>query len=528
MIRVLTIKHLQRLPDADQKITLGTKHFLWNAADIGLDIGSSYGRFLSPRRLCTTYIPFSVTPGNGFPSPQYLGHRVRVFSIFGEFGEPRLPISGSILRSYQNFLPYFSRFRESSIPKSAGVDGDRNWLEAHEKISNPNFSLEVFRPCIVACSALSADGNSVALGFGDGGIEISYVDLKVSSRLPFQTRGPPIWTEFILTDSHLLLEDSANILWLVNIVQGTRKQVTSDALPHCRSIVHAMNSKRDMIVRVPCSDGSYHWSEQMCLIHVNALDVRVHRIQPPDLSGTPHRGDNEGWPSRSSIGFSPNSVHVGAFDESGLYIWSTKTATIVTSETTSSRAVWVLNPAYPNDSSIHDFLRPSTITACLECDDDHPSFQSPWTGKEESTNRVDSPTLGEDLESAVFIGINLNTHVNPHVVISRLYEVGRKPYVSPWWELRYGKYWIFYIMNMFIPLDVSRKAQSRNGTLLDTVSEYWWIEQDYRMPEEYCHFVSCSDDGRRFLLKGKAFAPVLVDISGFLSSPLDEIDYSIL
>ena len=203
-----------------------------------------------------------MTPGTGFPFPQYLSHGVRVFSIFGEFGQLRLPISGNVLHSYQDFLSYFNRFRESSIPESAGlVDGDRNWLEAHEKILDPNFSFEVFRPCIVACSALSADGNAVALGFGDGGIEISYVDLKVSSRLPFQTCGPPIWMEFILADSHLLLEDPTNILWLVNIVQGTRKQVSSDALPRCRSTVHAMNSKRDMLVRVPCSDGSYHWSE---------------------------------------------------------------------------------------------------------------------------------------------------------------------------------------------------------------------------------------------------------------------------
>ena len=517
---------LQRLSDADQKIALGIKRFLRNVADVGL-ISAGYLRILTPRRLCTTYMPFSITPG-GNPFPKCLGRGVRVFSIFGEFSELRLPISESVLHSYQDFLPHFNRLRESSIPESAGVSGDRNWLEAHEKVLGPSSSLEVFRPCIVACSALSADGNAVALAFGDGGIEISYVDLKVSSRLPFQTRGPPIWMEFILADSHLLLEDPTNILWLVDIVQGTRKQVTSDALSSCRSIVHAVNSKRDVIVRVPCSDGSYHWSEQMCLIHINSPDIRVRHIQPPDLPGTLHSKDNKAWPSRSSIGFSPNSAHVGALDESGLYIWSTETAGIVAREMTSSDAAWVLNPAFPNNSSVHDFLRPSTTTACIECDGNHPSFQSPRTGKEEPTDRVDSPTPGADLESAVFIGINLNTHADPDVVIPRLYKEGRKPYVSPWWELCHGKYRIFCIMNMFMPLDVGRAAQSGDGTISDKVAEYWWIEKEYRMPEDYCHFVSCSDDGRRFLLKGKAFAPVLVDISGFLSSPLDDIDYSIL
>ena len=79
---------------------------------------------------------------------------------------------------------------------------------------------------------------------------------------------------------------------------------------------------------------------------------------------------------------------------------------------------------------------------------------------------------------------------------------------------------MFYIMNMFIPLNVRREAQSSYKALCGKVPEYWWIEKDYMGLGEYCHFVSCSDDGRRILLKGKAFSPVLVDISGFLSSPL--------
>ena len=267
----------------------------------------------------------------------------------------------------------------------------------------------------------------------------------------------------------------------------------------------------------------------MCLIHINANppDVRVHCLQPPDLSGTPHSKDNKAWPSRSSIGLSPDSAHVGAFDESSLYIWSTETATIVASEMTSYDYIWVLNPTFPNNSSDHDFLRPSAIAACIECDGKHPFFESPRTGKEEPTNRVDSPTLGADIESAVFIRIN-NPGISPEVVevIARLYEEGRKPHVDFLWELHHGKYPIFNVMNMFIPLNVGREAQSENDTLLGKVQEYWWIEKDYMRPRNYSHFVSCSDDGRRFLLKGKAYAPVLVDISGFLSSPLDDAPYT--
>ena len=83
-----------------------------------------------------------------FPLSAVFGHGIRVFSIFGEFGQLRLPISEGVLHSYQNFLPYVNRFRESLIPESVDVDvdGNRNWLESHEKISDPSFSFEVFVP----------------------------------------------------------------------------------------------------------------------------------------------------------------------------------------------------------------------------------------------------------------------------------------------------------------------------------------------------------------------------------------------
>ena len=107
------------------------------------------------------------------------------------------------------------------------------------------------------------------------------------------------------------------------------------------------------------------------------------------------------------------------------------------------------------------------------------------------------------------------------MVIAKLYEEGRKLYADVLWELRHGKYQIFNVMNLFVPLDVSREAQ-----YLDKVPEYWWIEKDYVGPRDYCNFVSCSDDGRRILLKGKAFAPVLVDVTQYLSSPLDDDPYT--
>ena len=470
-------------------------------------------------RLRTTYIPFSAACGDGFLPSQYLENRVRVFSIFGEFGEQHIPVSPRVRDSYQEFLPHFNRFRESVVSCSAGyVTGDAAWLRAYASlaVSGTSYSFDAFRSCIVDCSALSASGDIVALAFGDGGIEISYVELGESSRFLFQPHGPPLWMEFILNDSHIILEDSRNILWLVDLAQYTPKKVTPDALPSCRSVVWAMDSRRQMIIRAPRPDGSYHWSEQMCLIYVGAPDVRVRHLDSPELHGPPRADRNKKWPYSQSVGFSPNAVHVGAFDDDELYVWSTETFSIVASIETEPSTTWILNRGIPNDSPICDFLHPSKTTTALirykRKNHPHNPFEME---KEESTCHVDSPSL--DLQSAAFIRI-------PHeqgaahkrgAHIALLYQEGCNPYVDQDHELRLGKHVVFSVMTTFMPLKI--RDIERFG-LCDEISKLWWVETVQE--NETCSFVSHSADGKRVLLKGKAFAPVLVDISGFLLSPL--------
>ena len=274
---------------------------------------------------------------------QYLENRVRVFSIFGEFGEQRIPVSPRVRRLHQEFLPHFNRFRESVVSCSGDLmivmsSGDAAWLRASATlaVSGTSYSFEAFRSCIVDCSALSASGDIVALAFGDGAIEISHVELGESSRFLFQPHTPPLWMDFIFNDSHIILEDSRNILWLVDLAQNTPKEITPDPLPTCRSVVRAMDSRRQMIIRAPRSDGSYHWSEQMCLIYVGAPDVRVRHLDSPEPHGPPRADRNKKWPYSQSVGFSPNAVHVGAFDDNELHVWSTETFSIVADDYASS------------------------------------------------------------------------------------------------------------------------------------------------------------------------------------------------
>jgi len=482
-------------------------------------------------RLRTTYIPFSAASGDGFHLSHYLENRVRVFSIFGEFGEQRIPVSPRVQRSHQEFLPHFNRFRESVVSCSAEVvPGDAAWLRAYASlaVSSTSYSFGAFRSCIVDCSALSASGDIVALAFGDGEIEISHVELGESSRFLFQPHAPPLWMDFIFNDSHIILEDSRNILWLVDLSQYAPVKVTSDPLPSCRSVVRAMDSRRQMIIRAPRSDGSYHWSEQMCLIYIGGPDVRVRHLDSPEPHG-PRANRNKKWPYSQSVGFSPNAVHAGAFDDTELYVWSTETFSIVTrdyapsiepeEETDLPSTTWILNRGIPNDSPICDFLRPSkTTTALIQYKEKDPFYDSFEMGKEGSTCDVDLPSL--DLQSAAFIRRTLEQGWSRDE-ITRFYQEGCNPYVDRGHELRLGKHVIFSVMTTFMPLklcDIERFDRDHEEGLCDDISKFWWIEtvQQY----ETCSFVSHSADGKRVLLKGKAFAPVLVDISGFLSSPL--------
>ena len=225
---------LQVFSDPDQKLDFSAKQCLWNLIDVGHVIQLSFplGRYIANAHILrTTLLPFLATPGDDPHLPQYLNNRVRVFSVLGDFGSQHIPVSSGVLQSYQGLLPHLVPFRESITSRmDLQEGGDVAWLEAHKGLQM--LDVESFRPCIVGCSALSANGDIVALTFGDGGIEISNVERRESSRFLFQPDSPPLWMEFILDDSHIILEDSSNILWLTDLMHCTPEKV-SDALPSC-------------------------------------------------------------------------------------------------------------------------------------------------------------------------------------------------------------------------------------------------------------------------------------------------------
>ena len=552
---------LQVFLDPYQKLESSAKQNLRNLVDLGHFISLGYGGGFVPRNLSnahllrTTLLPFLATPGDDSHLPQYLDNRVRVFSVLGDFGSQHIPVSSGVLQSYQWLLPHLVLFRESvvtGLKKFQG--GDVAWLKAHKSLQMSD--IKSFRPCIVDCSALSANGGIVALAFGDGGIEISNVERGESSRFLFQPDSPPLWMEFILDDSHIILEDSSNILWLTDLMQCTPKKV-SDALPSCRSVVWAVDSKRQMIVRVPRSDGSNHWSEEMHLIYISTPDIHVRHLDSPELDGSQSADRNKRWPYSRSVGFSPNAVHVGAFDDNELYVWSTETAAVVAwdyvatqyepeveeseteepeaeeseteeSETEESEveepkvAPWILNRGIPDGSPICDSLHPSaTTTALIRYENSHSPYESHGMRKKEWA--PDRDLLTPDLQNAAFIRITEDNtrsalQLRDYCVIdaiTRLYQEGCIPYVDCSNDLHLGKFEVFSVMNTVMPLQivgVKRYHDKTNeDTLCDKISEYWWSEKVQQH----------SADGKRILLKGKAFAPVLVDISGFLLSPLD-------
>ena len=507
------------------------RQFLWHLVDVGHDIPTgpfcASGRHLDNVHLLrTTLIPFLATHGDDSHLSQYLDNRVRVFSVLGDFGRQHIPVSRGVLESHQKILPHIVPFREIVVSNLALFrKGDVAWLKAHENLHL--LDIQSTRSFIVDCAALSANGDIVALAFGDGAVEISNVERGESSQFLFQPNSPPIWMEFILNDSHIILEDSSNILWLTDIMKCTPEKV-SDALPSCHSVVRAVDSKRQMIVRVPRSDGSYHWSEEMHLIYIGTPDIRVRHLDPPEPDESQSADRNKRWPYSRSVGFSPNAVHVGAFDDNELYVWCTETATIVARDhvaTVEHRnkpkvAPWMLNRGIPDDSPVCDTLHSSaTTTAFIRYEK---SDSSHGMRKEEWAPNRDSPRL--DLQSAAFIRVtddNILGREHDNLIndaITRLYQEGCNPYVDWCHDLRLGKYKVFSVMNTFMPLNLL--DVKRHGAISD---KYWWIETVQR--QELCFFVSHSADGKRILLRGKAFAPVLVDISGFLSSPLDEMGW---
>ena len=148
----------------------------------------------APWSVYRSFLPFSHPSSIIYKLYARLSDPITIFSISPEF------TGHSVLWRQDGRRLIEARIRTPSDASSLRPDYEAESL-------NDNI-----RRGIVTCAALSQDGQYVALGFGDGAIEIANID---DSRTisQFRCKPPnlcPVWIEFIHGDSRIALRQWIN------------------------------------------------------------------------------------------------------------------------------------------------------------------------------------------------------------------------------------------------------------------------------------------------------------------------------
>ncbi|KAF8331424.1 uncharacterized protein EI90DRAFT_1020586 [Cantharellus anzutake] len=133
-----------------------------------------------PWQIFRSMLPFTPTSSLLFKSYSHLSDPVRIFSISGEFAGHLIPLSEHALSARKIMETKLRRLpREQQGYKAEFLDPD-------------------IREGTVTSAAISKDGCHIALGFGNGGIEVVDIDQQHSiTRFQCDSYSPPVWIEFI-------------------------------------------------------------------------------------------------------------------------------------------------------------------------------------------------------------------------------------------------------------------------------------------------------------------------------------------
>ena len=435
-------------------------------------VGQEY-RF-APWHVYRSFLPFSRPSSIIHKLYAHLSDPITVFSVSAEFTGHSIPLSEDARRVV-----------EARIRKTSGLRPDYEAELLNDDI----------RGGIVTCSALSQDGKYVALGFGNGVIEISDIN---HSRTISQFRCEPsnlrpVWIEFIHGDCRIAVEDNKGNITIFGSGSTLIKLHQFPTGPY--PPVTMVSWDESMIVRAPCSIGD-GWYNDMMIIYVQE-DPSVHRLTPPtSIAPPPPREQGflhgkEALPRRRSIGFSPGGRYIGAFDLDHAFIWSTESQALIAHYHVSDFTTWTLNTCDDLPHSPDSYLIPTPVV-------DGRLSLSHGTSLEGSCGLdegwLDRPFL--DLTPSMKFKVRRDYPIYSSII-------GKVPILSNPSSSKWGTLWFNGRAELNFPPEykpsiVSGSNKARYGDrVLDDV---------FFLPRS-------SKDGTRILLQGRTRTPIIVDIS---------------
>lgn len=193
-------------------------------------------------------------------------------------------------------------------------------------------------------SALSVKGDLVAISFIDGRIDVvdsgtgeSTWNLEPTLSWKSHALPPLVWLEFVRGDSQLLGEDGKGRIWLIG--RAGVLDVTNPFPSPGPQAAGAVAPDGCHAVRASCQPGGQPWEQQMYL-----LDFERDRISSQYLACPTTSRESEGHILvPRSLGFSPDGLYVGAFDDAAAHIWSATGADYMECHAITREGFWILD-----------------------------------------------------------------------------------------------------------------------------------------------------------------------------------------
>ncbi|KAF8338230.1 uncharacterized protein EI90DRAFT_3042195 [Cantharellus anzutake] len=425
----------------------------------------------------------------------HLSDPVQVFSISGEFSGGFIPLSEDA-RNAQ----VVAEAKLSNLPKKFSEQG----LEATNY--EAEFTEHDICNGIVTCAAISQDGSHVALGFGNGNIEIADINHQCTISC-FQSDPPnhPVWIEFILgANAQIATEDIHGNISVLS--RGTRS-VPCGTLPSGQHpALTALSSNGCFIIRVPRTLDE-NWYRNVALLHFSE-EPSIRLLASPSAPFTASDLQRPSTPQRHTVGFSPGGRYVGAFDANCAFVWSTDTSELVAQYCVHKSESWIFNPGYVpplpyliptpvfGDHAIHLTLEEgATHVQSSEPDSRHKTDES-WLKCPFYDLSPTMTRLGERDKASAYSS-----------------AIGRVPFLSI--GSRLSILLVFFNGQVELIVESKYRPVFTNVNPSPTENNPWYgdlLFRDESTPIQY-HLPRASKDGTRFLLQGKLRAPVVVDIS---------------
>ncbi|KAF8324166.1 uncharacterized protein EI90DRAFT_3076125, partial [Cantharellus anzutake] len=360
---------------------------------------------------------------------------------------------------------------------------------------------------IVTAAALSQDGRYIALGFGNGVIEVADIDHQ-HTVAHFRCDPPnvPAWIEFICGSRRIVTEDNEGNITIFSHGSPPVKVGTLPSGHHPPVTLVADNGS--FIIRIPRNiDRS--WYENLAILDVSN-EPTIHPLPPPLPPRSASRALRPAMPSHCTLGLSPTGQYVVVHDENNISIWSTETHELIHC----GESGFILPVSYNTYSLSHLIIETRTEIP-LHLENDIPRVQSLVAGHDadrlwlellfcELPSRL---TQAADMCQSRYITVPDPNPYDPDP--DPPFDPGsvRSPYIPRQRrEAKTQTIWLNGRLELLLPPEyrpIILDKHQING-------QVWYGDRILRNNGLY--LPCASKDGTRFLVQGRMRAPIVVDI----------------